>query len=87
MSDLSGPELYKVGLIYWLFLPMVALSMARIIILFKILLLKAIFAAPLSLTADAIYAYCKYVIFFGCGDLFGCDLHIAQSPFALAMCH
>ena len=86
MSDLSGPEcnkaLVKTGLIYGLFSPMVALNMAPIMILFK-----AIFAAPLSLTADAIYAYCKYVIFFGCGDLFGCDLHIAQSPFALAMCH
>jgi len=62
MSDLSGSEcnkaLVKMGLIYGLFLPMVALSMTPIMILFK-----AIFEAPLSLTADAIYAYYKYVIF------------------------
>ncbi len=65
------------GLIYGLFLPMVALSMARIIILFKNPIAQSNIRSAAKLTADAIYAYCKYVIFFGCGDLFGCDLHIA----------
>ena len=69
----------KVGLIYWLFLPMIALIMKRIIIS-----LKAIFKARLSLAAVVICAYYKYVIFVRYGTLFGHDNHIVQSSSALA---